>query len=65
MLRTLALRLREGEKEWGRGGFQADTFEKTALVNAEAIGKYAALQGLIEMSYEDYLAYTEETDSDS
>ena len=56
----LRLRLRAGEREWARAGFQADTIEKTALLNAEAIGKHSALEGLVTMKYEDYLAYAGE-----
>jgi hypothetical protein len=58
--RALRLRLRSGQTEWSSGGFQADTIEKTALLNAEAVGMYRAITGFVEMTFEDYLTYAEE-----
>lgn len=57
--------LRQGEREWAAGRFQADTIEKTALLNAEAVGKHSALKDLVEMEYEDYLSHAEDEEDGS
>ena len=52
VINLLEAKLAEGKDAWSKGYFQGETVEKTAILNAMAVGKAQALEGVVELDYE-------------
>ena len=60
MLEILQSKIEEGKQHWANGGFVGNSAEQTAIVNAMAVGKTQAMQAVINMDYETFVAEIED-----